>query len=89
MVSGELSLRERSDVVSHLLPGGNGQLHQPLDHWVDVDEVQTLDLVGLQSVGTLHLWQHCNYLLCQCSECSRERVRGGGGWGEKFSSRHT
>ena len=50
----ELGLREGSDVVSHLLPGCYGQLHQPLHHGVDVDEVQPLDLMGLQTVGTFH-----------------------------------
>lgn len=59
----ELGLREGADVVSHLLARGDGQLHQPLDDRIDVDEVQTLDLVGLQAMGTLHARQHSNNLL--------------------------
>ena len=39
-----------------------------LYHRVNVDEVQTLDLMWLNAVGTLHLGQHCHDLLCQCSE---------------------
>ena len=59
----ELCLGEGADVVSHLFSGGDGQLHQPLDDGVDVDEVEALDLVGLQAMGTLHPRQDTNYLL--------------------------
>ena len=103
MVLAELGLREGSNVVSHLLPRCNGQLHQPLgvepgchaqcngsiitsagwackqylNDWVDVDEVQPLDLVGLQAVRTLHARQDCHYLLSQ-STTRRVREEEGG-----------
>ena len=103
VVLAELGLREGSNVVSHLLPRCNGQLHQPLgvepgchaqcngsiitsagqacrrylNDWVDVDEVQPLDLVGLQAVRTLHARQDCHYLLSQ-STTRRVREEEGG-----------
>ena len=79
----ELELREGTDEVSHLLPGGNGQLDQPLDHRVDVDEVQPLDLMGLQAVGTLHARQDSHYLLCQSTGRRGGRSVGGGVGGER------
>lgn len=39
-----------------------------LNNGKNVDEIQSLDLVGLQTVRTLHLWKNRNYFLCQRSE---------------------
>ena len=36
-----------------------------LNDRVDMDEVKTLDLVGLQPVRTFHAGKHCHYLLSQ------------------------
>ena len=68
MVSVELGFREGSDVVPHLLPGCYGELYQPLDHRVDVDEVETLDLMGLQTMRTLHPGEDSHNLFRQGTE---------------------
>ena len=39
-------------------------VHSYLDDRVDVDEVEALDLVRLQSMRTLHSRENCHYLLC-------------------------
>ena len=46
-----------------------------LNHWENVDEIQALDLMGLQAVRTLHLGQNRNYVLCE-SASDRRREEG-------------
>lgn len=43
-----------------------------LNDWVDVNEVQSLNLMRLDTVGALHLWQHSNYFF---SESSTKRLK--------------
>lgn len=43
-----------------------------LNDWVDVNEVQSLNLMRLDTVGALHLRQHSNYFF---SESSTKRLK--------------
>jgi hypothetical protein len=45
---------ERSIQVAHLLSCLDGPLDQPLNDWIHVDEVETLDLMRLYAVRALH-----------------------------------
>ena len=48
---------ECSDQIAHFFPSLDGTFDKPLDHRVDMDEVQPLDLVRLDAVGTFHSWK--------------------------------
>lgn len=54
----ELSNREDLQSFSFFISHVHRLFDEPLDYWIDVDEIETLDLMWLQDIWALHLRQN-------------------------------